>query len=104
MGILLGAALASLLAADTGCALPAPDSVPWPRSETLTYEVGAARLPGSASADLEATTVNGSIDSDFPITMRGRMTPQSLRGRIGDGGRDLKLTTVNGGITIRKAS
>lgn len=61
-------------------------------------------LPGSASADLEATTVNGSIDSDFPITMRGRMNPQSLRGRIGEGGRDLKLTTVNGGITIRKAN
>lgn len=61
-------------------------------------------LPASASADLEATTVNGSIDSDFPITMRGRMNPQSLRGRIGEGGRDLKLTTVNGGITIRKAS
>ncbi len=61
-------------------------------------------LPANASADLEATTVNGSIDSDFPITMRGRMNPQSLRGRIGEGGRDLKLTTVNGGITIRKAS
>jgi len=61
-------------------------------------------LPGNASADLEATTVNGSIDSDFPITMRGRMSPQSLRGQIGDGGRDLKLTTVNGGITIRKTS
>jgi DUF4097 and DUF4098 domain-containing protein YvlB len=61
-------------------------------------------LPASASADLEATTVNGSIDSDFPITMRGRMNPQSLRGRIGDGGRDLKLTTVNGGISIRKAN
>jgi DUF4097 and DUF4098 domain-containing protein YvlB len=60
-------------------------------------------LPAGASADLEATTVNGSIDSDFPITIRGRMNPQSLRGRIGDGGRDLKLTTVNGGITIRKS-
>jgi hypothetical protein len=61
-------------------------------------------LPANASADLEATTVNGSIDSDFPITIRGRMNPQTLRGRIGDGGRDLKLTTVNGGITIRKTS
>ena len=64
----------------------------------------AVTLPGNASADLEASTVNGSIDSDFPITIRGRMNPQTLRGRIGDGGRDLKLTTVNGGITIRKSS
>jgi DUF4097 and DUF4098 domain-containing protein YvlB len=64
----------------------------------------AVTLPANASADLDATTVNGSIDSDFPITIRGRMNPQSLRGRIGDGGRELKLTTVNGGITIRKTS
>lgn len=64
----------------------------------------AVSLPANASAELEASTVNGAIDSDFPITVRGRMNPRSLLGRIGEGGRDLKLTTVNGGITIRKTS
>jgi hypothetical protein len=64
----------------------------------------AVTLPATANADLEATTVNGSIDSDFPITIHGRMNPRTLHGRIGEGGRDLKLTTVNGGITIRKSS
>jgi hypothetical protein len=61
MGVLLGAALASLLAADTGCALPAPDSIPWPRAETLTYEVGASRLPGSASATLRLADGDGQV-------------------------------------------
>jgi len=61
MGFLLGAALASLLAADAGCALPAPDAVPWPRAETLTYEVGASRLPGSASATLRLTDGGGQV-------------------------------------------
>jgi hypothetical protein len=46
--------------------------------------------------------VNGSVESDFPITVRGRMNPRSLRGRIGEGGRDLDLTTVNGSIRLLK--
>jgi DUF4097 and DUF4098 domain-containing protein YvlB len=60
------------------------------------------RLPGSFTADIDATTVNGSVESDFPITVRGRMNPRSLRGRIGEGGRDLDLTTVNGSIRLLK--
>jgi carbon monoxide dehydrogenase subunit G len=61
-------------------------------------------LPGSLSADVEASTVNGAVESDFPITMTGRLTPRALRGRIGAGGRDLDLTTVNGRIRLRKTS
>ena len=60
-------------------------------------------LPAGLNADIEATTVNGDIESDFPITMSGRMNPRSLRGRIGDGGRRIELTTVNGGIELRRA-
>lgn len=59
-------------------------------------------LPASTSADVVATTVNGSVESDFPITVRGRIGAGSLRGRIGDGGRDLNLTTVNGSIRLQK--
>jgi hypothetical protein len=61
MGVLLGAALASLLSADTGCALPAPEAAPWHHSETLTYEVGASRLPGSATATLRLTDRGGQV-------------------------------------------
>lgn len=60
-------------------------------------------VPASISADVEASTVNGSIESDFPITVRGRFGPRSLRGTIGDGGRDLELETVNGSIRLRRS-
>ena len=52
--------------------------------------------------ELEFNTVNGSIDSDFPITISGKVTPQNLRGRVGQGGRDLSIETVNGSIRLRK--
>ncbi|HVO35403.1 MAG TPA: DUF4097 family beta strand repeat-containing protein [Gemmatimonadales bacterium] len=58
-------------------------------------------LPKQLDADLEAETVNGSIQTDYPITVMGRLTPRHLSGRIGQGGRSLRLETVNGSIHIR---
>ncbi len=58
-------------------------------------------LPKQLDADLEAATVNGSIETDYPITVTGRLTPRRLSGRIGQGGRSLRLETVNGSIHIR---
>lgn len=60
--------------------------------------------PASLSTDVEASTVNGTVDSDFPITIQGRMERRHLRGTIGSGGRSLELTTVNGGIELRKGT
>jgi hypothetical protein len=57
-------------------------------------------LPKQLDADLEAETVNGSIETDYPITITGRFTPRRLSGRIGQGGRSLRLETVNGSIHI----
>lgn len=59
-------------------------------------------MPAGLNADFHAATVNGGIDSDFPITVLGKMNPRSLRGRIGDGGPELRLSTVNGSIRLRK--
>lgn len=58
-------------------------------------------LPRQLDADIEATTVNGAIETDYPITVSGRLTPRHLSGRIGQGGRNLRLETVNGSIHIR---
>jgi len=58
-------------------------------------------LPSGLGASFEAETVNGSISSDFPITLSGRINPRHLRGRIGDGRRELRAETVNGSIRIR---
>ena len=61
-------------------------------------------FPPTLSADLRAETVNGSIESDFPVSVQGRINPRSLRGTIGKGGRELRLSTVNGSIRLKKSA
>ena len=61
-------------------------------------------LPATVSTEIRAETVNGDLDTDFPLTVSGRFSPRHLRGTIGQGGRTLKLTTVNGNIRLRRAS
>jgi hypothetical protein len=61
-------------------------------------------LPAAVSADVHAETVNGGIETDFPLTVKGKWVGRRLDGTIGAGGRRLELQTVNGSITLRKAS
>jgi DUF4097 and DUF4098 domain-containing protein YvlB len=61
-------------------------------------------LPANLSAEVRAKTVNGEIVTDFPLMVTGRLGPRSLRGTIGNGGRQLELSTVNGSIKLRKGS
>jgi hypothetical protein len=63
-------------------------------------------LPRNLDADVEAATVNGSITTDFEITIQGGMMMHRsrLHGRIGHGGRTLRVETVNGSIHLRAAS
>jgi hypothetical protein len=60
-------------------------------------------IPADSNLDLEMRTVNGSLDSDFPLQVQGRINPKSIRASIGKGGPALKLSTVNGSIRLRKA-
>lgn len=75
-------------------------------SEPLSFETVNGRieveLPEGAAADVDARTVNGSIDSDFPLEMRGRWSRTRASGEIGGGGRQLELRTVNGSIRLRR--
>lgn len=59
-------------------------------------------LPASASTSITAETVNGGLSSDFPLTVQGRFNPHRITGVLGQGGRDLLLKTVNGGIDLRR--
>ena len=59
-------------------------------------------LPGGVDADLSLKTVTGGIDSDFPVTVRGRWGPRSATGRLGRGGPEIDVATVNGGIELRR--
>ena len=69
--------------------------------ETVNGTVTVA-LPAGLGADFAAETVNGGISSDFPIALQGRISPRHMRGRIGDGGRSLRVQTVNGEIRLRR--
>jgi hypothetical protein len=62
-----------------------------------------AELPDNFGADVSMTTVNGDLQTDFPMTMRGRIDPHHLSVHVGAaGGPRITLTTVNGGIELRK--
>src|SRR5205807_2194562 len=61
-------------------------------------------LPAGLSTEVRATTVNGDIQTDFPLMVTGRLGPRRLHGTIGSGGRRLALETVNGSIRLRKST
>ena len=60
-----------------------------------------AELPKDIDADVTMHTVSGSFDSDFPLTLSGRMNRGRIEARIGKGGRDLSVTTVSGNVRLR---
>jgi len=61
-------------------------------------------LPAQLNTDVRASTVNGEMESDFPMTVSGRFGPRRWRGTIGSGGRSLNLSTVNGEIRLKKST
>lgn len=61
-------------------------------------------MPGKVDTEVRASTVNGEIESDYPLTITGKFGPRRLRGTIGAGGRTLNLSTVNGEIRLRKST
>jgi hypothetical protein len=60
-------------------------------------------LPANPAVEVRASTTNGDLESDFPLTIQGRFGPRHLSGTIGGGGRTLQLSTVNGSIHLRQA-
>jgi len=60
-------------------------------------------LPASAEFTLDAATTNGGIHTDFPITVQGSFNSKRLSGTVGSGGRDLRVSTTNGGIKLMKS-
>jgi putative adhesin len=59
-------------------------------------------VPARFDADFRFDSVHGGIDSDFPMTLSGRWGPRHASGKIGSGGRDLRASTVNGSIELRR--
>lgn len=59
-------------------------------------------LPANYNGELEASTGNGSISSDFDLRIRGQLNPRRIRATIGNGGPMLRMSTGNGQFEIRK--
>jgi len=77
----------------------------WPKTlEFKTVNGGITLdLPANLSTQVTADTFNGEISSDFPISSLETMTRKHLSGKIGGGGRELILKTLNGSISLRRA-
>ncbi len=58
-------------------------------------------VPSSLNANVRASVLNGTIETDFPITVTGTVTRRRVEGTIGGGGPDLQLSTVNGNIRLK---
>ena len=62
-----------------------------------------AEFTGEFGGDVEMSTVNGALRTDYEITVTGRLDPKHLRAHIGKaGGPRIKLETVNGSVELRK--
>jgi len=61
-------------------------------------------LPDDADANFSASTVNGSITSEFPSLKAKKEFPvgNNLKGSLGNGSASVKVSTVNGGISFRR--
>jgi Toastrack DUF4097 len=58
-------------------------------------------VPTGLDADFSMSTVSGDLDTDFPLTLNGRMGRRNINARIGKGGRDLSVSTVSGDVRLR---
>jgi DUF4097 and DUF4098 domain-containing protein YvlB len=90
-----------------------------PLSRGGRYEVNAhsgnvrLTLPGNTQGfELDASTFNGSVRSDFPVTLRSTATTngrrgnanRAIRGSFGDAGAILSLRSFSGNVVIAKGS
>jgi len=55
------------------------------------------------NAELRAETMHGGIDSEFPLQVNGTIRRNRVQGRLGSGGPELALATLNGSIELRRS-
>jgi hypothetical protein len=75
--------------------------------ERMDFSTGNGRIrlqvPSDFEAEIDASTGNGDVVSDFPITLTGRLSKSHVRGRIGNGGPRVRLISGNGQIELLKS-
>jgi len=60
-------------------------------------------VPSGYNAHLEASTVNGGMRIDFPVTLQGDIR-RRLSVDLGRGGKPIQVETTNGGVVVRRSS
>jgi hypothetical protein len=61
-------------------------------------------LPSDANTEVDFASVNGRMESEFPLSVNGSFGGHIIKGKIGSGGRELKVETVNGSVKLRRGS
>ena len=70
--------------------------------ETVNGRVNLT-IPSDSDATVKADTVNGSIVNDFGLPVRkGQYVGKDLYGKIGSGEVQIRLNSVNGGLSIKR--
>ena len=74
--------------------------------EDMSFTTGSGdvklTLPASYNGELDASTGNGTIRTDFDLKLKGQLNPRHVRATIGEGGPMLRMSTGNGEFEIRK--
>ncbi len=60
-------------------------------------------VPENYSAHIETGTVNGGVNTEFPVTVKGEVTKQ-IALNLGSGGATVRAMTTNGGVHLKKAT
>jgi hypothetical protein len=60
-------------------------------------------LPGDLPVNIDASTSDGHISSDIPITMEGNISKSRVRGKMNGGGSTLTIHTGDGSIHLKQA-
>jgi DUF4097 and DUF4098 domain-containing protein YvlB len=74
--------------------------------EDMAFHTGSGdvklTLPANYNGELDASTGNGTIRSEFDLKIKGQLSPRHVRATIGAGGPMLRMSTGNGEFEIRK--
>lgn len=94
---------ADALSVDTGSGSVELSLTKMPRNVDVDTGSGSVRiaLPSNASLDVDIDTGSGGISSDFAVSMN-EVRRREMRGRIGDGGARLTVSTGSGGVRLLK--
>ena len=61
-------------------------------------------LPADSSFDLEASSFSGTVTTDFPVEVMGKLSGKTIQGRVGKGGAEVSAKAFSGSVEIRKGS